>query len=180
MFYVLAAYYARGRFLSAVRQSAPSGTSHRGVPRPGLRLLVTGSIHYTIKIASAVSRRRRKSKIVHAQRPDQIPPRAFHASLSLSRGRGEPREKQSTPIDIPSPSPPRHSRGLHRHSRAGGNPEKNKARRLTSPSPSPPSPTLTPPVTVNSRNILAKRRSPTTFRVNFHDPHSANPTRCPR
>ena len=36
---------------------------------PGLRLLVTGSIHYTIKIASAVSRRRRKSKIVHAQRP---------------------------------------------------------------------------------------------------------------
>ena len=48
--------------------------------RPGLRLLVTGSIHYTIKIASAVSRRRRKSKIVHAQRPDQIPPRAFHAS----------------------------------------------------------------------------------------------------
>ena len=59
MFYVLAAYYARGRFLSAVRQSAPSGTSHRGfVPRPGLRLLVTGSIHYTIKIASAVSRSR--------------------------------------------------------------------------------------------------------------------------
>ena len=80
MFYVLAAYYARGRFLSAVRQSAPSGTSHRGVPRPGLRLLVTGSIRYTVKIASAVPRRRRKSKTVHAQRPDQIPPRAFHAS----------------------------------------------------------------------------------------------------
>ena len=53
MFYVLAAYYARGRFLSAVRQSAPSGTSHRGFETPGLRLLVTGSIHYTIKIASA-------------------------------------------------------------------------------------------------------------------------------
>ena len=34
MFYVLAAYYARGRFLSAVRQSAPSGTSHRGVASP--------------------------------------------------------------------------------------------------------------------------------------------------
>ena len=83
MFYVLAAYYARGRFLSAVRQSAPSGTSHRGFETPGLRLLVTGSIHYTIKIASAVKRRRRKSKIVHAQRPDQIPPRAFHASPAI-------------------------------------------------------------------------------------------------
>ena len=118
----LAAMDACGRFLSAVRQSAPSGTSHRGVPRPGLRLLVTGSIHYTIKIASAVSRRRRKSKIVHAQRPDQIPPRAFHASTTspLPRWerarvrvtpqgpsfprRREPREKQSTPINIPSPS----------------------------------------------------------------------------
>ena len=55
MFYVLAAYYARGRFLSAVRQSAPSGTSHRGFETPGLRLLVTGSIHYTVKTASAAS-----------------------------------------------------------------------------------------------------------------------------
>ena len=97
MLYVLAAYYARGRFLSAVRQSAPSGTSRRGFETPGLRLLVTGSIHYTIKIASAVSRRRRKSKIVHAQRPDQIPPRAFYASPSFPRRR-EPREKQSTPL----------------------------------------------------------------------------------
>ena len=69
MFYVLAAYDARGKFLSAVRQSAPSGTSRRGFETPGLRLLVTGSIHYTIKIASAVSRRRRKSKIVHARVP---------------------------------------------------------------------------------------------------------------
>ena len=58
MFYVLAAYYARGRFLSAVRQSAPSGTSHRGFETPGLRLLVTGSIHYTIKIASAAPQQR--------------------------------------------------------------------------------------------------------------------------
>ena len=83
MFYVLAAYYARGRFLSAVRQSAPSGTSHRGVPRPGLRLLVTGSIHYTVKFASAAPQQRRKSKTVHAQRPDQIPPRAFYASPAV-------------------------------------------------------------------------------------------------
>ena len=66
MFYVLAAYDARGRFLSAVRQSAPSGTSHRGFETPGLRLLVTGSIHYTVKFASAASRRRRKFKTVHA------------------------------------------------------------------------------------------------------------------
>ena len=66
MFYVLAAYYARGRFLSAVRQSAPSGTSRRGFETPGLRLLVTGSIQYTVKFASAATRRRRKSKIVHA------------------------------------------------------------------------------------------------------------------
>ena len=50
MSYVLAAYDARGRFLSAVRQSAPSGTSRRGFETPGLRLLVTDSIHYTIKI----------------------------------------------------------------------------------------------------------------------------------
>ena len=35
--------------------------------RPGLRLLVTGSIHYTVKLASAASRRRRKSKTVHAK-----------------------------------------------------------------------------------------------------------------
>ena len=50
--------------------------------RFGLRLLVTGSIHYTVKFASAAPRRRRKSKTVHAQRPDQIPPRAFHASTT--------------------------------------------------------------------------------------------------
>ena len=48
-----------------------------GSRNPGLRLLVTGSIRYTVKFASAASRRRRKSKTVHAQRPDQIPPRAF-------------------------------------------------------------------------------------------------------
>ena len=83
MFYVLAAYYARGRFLSAVRQSAPSGTSHRGFETPGLRLLVTGSIHHTVKTASAAPRQRRKSKTVHAQRPDQIPPRAFYASPAV-------------------------------------------------------------------------------------------------
>ena len=123
MFYVLAAYYARGRFLSAVRQSAPSGTSRRGFETPGLRLLVTGSIHYTIKIASAVSRRRRKSKIVHAQRPDQIPPRAFYASNAPfapkrpTTGRGS----VATAGD---------ARALPRHPRAGGNPEKNKARHL--------------------------------------------------
>ena len=39
------------------------------LPRPGLRLLVTGSIHHTVKTASAASRQRRKSKTVHAQRP---------------------------------------------------------------------------------------------------------------
>ena len=102
MLYVLAAYDARGRFLSAVRQSAPSGTSHRGVPRPGLRLLVTGSIHYTIKIASAVSRRRRKSKIVHAQRPDQIPPRPFHASGTLTAYPTKPRPKPAETSTIAS------------------------------------------------------------------------------
>ena len=35
MSYVLAAYDACGRFLLAVRQSAPSGTNHRGVYRAG-------------------------------------------------------------------------------------------------------------------------------------------------
>ena len=41
-----------------------------GIRNPsGLRLLVTGSIHYTVKIASAATRRRRKFKTVHAQRP---------------------------------------------------------------------------------------------------------------
>ena len=57
MFYVLAAYYARGRFLSAVRQSAPSGTSRRGFETPGLRLLVTGSIHYNGQIKPLLLRR---------------------------------------------------------------------------------------------------------------------------
>ena len=104
--------------MSAVRQSAPSGTSHRGVPRPGLRLLVTGSIHYTIKIASAVSRRRRKSKIVHAQRPDQIPPRAFHASPSAvpaQAGTQSPtrRAVREPPLIRHSRALPRHSRGAH-------------------------------------------------------------------
>ena len=128
MFYVLAAYYARGRFLSAVRQSAPSGTSHRGFETPGLRLLVTGSIHYTVKFASAAPRRRRKFKTVHATRPDQIPPRAFHASntpFAKRRGRGS----VATAGDAPR-TRPRHSRALSRHSRGGGNPEKNKARHL--------------------------------------------------
>ena len=78
--------------------------------RPGLRLLVTGSIHYTIKIASAVSRRRRKSKIVHAQRPDQIPPRAFHASLSLSRAGGNPAKNKAHHLPL-SRSPNDRRRG---------------------------------------------------------------------
>ena len=102
----MAASNACGRFLLAVRQSALSGTSHRGVPRPRLRLLVTGSIHYTIKIASAVSRRRRKSKIVHATRPDQIPPRPFHASTTASplhsMGEGQGEGDTADPTVIPA------------------------------------------------------------------------------
>ena len=106
MFYVLAAYYARGRFLSAVRQSAPSGTSRRGFETPGLRLLVTGSTHYTIKIASAVSRRRRKSKIVHAQRPDQIPPRALLASPAVFPAQAGTQGKTKHAVS-PYPTTPR-------------------------------------------------------------------------
>ena len=94
MFYVLAAYYARGRFLSAVRQSAPSGTSRRGFETPGLRLLVTGSIHYTIKIASAVHGQisrasaarglfRRKSKTVHAQDRTKYRPGNLFTRLAI-------------------------------------------------------------------------------------------------
>ena len=105
MLQVLATCNARGRFLSAVRQSAPSGTSRRGFETPGLRLLVTGSIHYTVKFASAAPRRRRKSKIVHAQ---------------------EYRVKYRPGLLIASS---RRSHAQARHSRGGGNPEKNKARR---------------------------------------------------
>ena len=75
---------AGGKYLSAVRHSYPSGTNPRCATRFGRRLLVTGSIQYTVKFASAATRRRRKSKTVHAQRPDQIPPRAFHASGTLA------------------------------------------------------------------------------------------------
>ena len=91
----------------------------------GLRLLVTGSIHYTVKTASAAPRQRRKSKTVHAQRPDQIPPRAFHASNTPfakpkrpTTGRGSPNDRKQTAGDA----------------RAGRNPEKNKARRQSIPS----------------------------------------------
>ena len=80
-----------------------------GVKRHGLRLLVTGSIHYTVKTASAASRRRRKSKTVHATKtgPNTAPgfSRVYNIpSPSMARQRREPREKQSTPINIPSPS----------------------------------------------------------------------------
>ena len=87
---------AGGKYLSAVRHSFPSGTNHRGVTRLGRRLLVTGSIEYTVKLASAASRRRRKFKTVHAQRPDQIPPRPFHASPVVPAEAGT-QKKQSTP-----------------------------------------------------------------------------------
>ena len=84
-------------FCLAVRQSAPSGTSHRSdSKRPGLRLLVTGSIHYTVKTASAASRRRRKSKTVHATRPDQIPPRPFHAPPVIPAQAGTQRKTKHT------------------------------------------------------------------------------------
>ena len=93
---------AGGKYLSAVRHSYPSGTNHRGVTRLGRRLLVTGSIEYTVKLASAISRRRRKFKTVHAQRPDQIPPRPFHASnapFAKRRGRGSVATAGDAPAD---------------------------------------------------------------------------------
>ena len=106
MFYVLAAYYARGRFLSVVRQSAPSGTSRRGFETPGLRLLVTGSIHYTIceislrcfaAEANFTDRSRTKTGLNTA-------PGFLRVSQSFPRTppsfprRREPTEKQSTPF----------------------------------------------------------------------------------
>ena len=101
---------AGGKYLSAVRHSYPSGTNPRCATRFGRRLLVTGSIHYTVKLASAVSRRRRKFKTVHAQRPDQIPPRAFHASLSLSRAGGNPAKNKAHHLPL-SRSPNDRRRG---------------------------------------------------------------------
>ena len=170
MLQVLAACNARGRFLSAVRQSAPSGTSHRGVPRPGLRLLVTGSIHYTIKIASAVSRRRRKFKIVHAQRPDQIPPRAFYASLSLSRAGGNPEKNKAHHLPLSrSPNDRRRGaeaqttanrpRGMPAHSNVI--PAQAGTQRKTKHADSPPSHSAMGP----KRPIQAKPKGPTRERV---------------
>ncbi len=101
---------------------------------PGIRnprLETVGNRLYPLHDQDCLRRftqRRRKSKTVHAQRPDQIPPRAFYASLSCPPSfrrvrvtpqtagdappssfprRREPREKQSTPrihSIIPSPS----------------------------------------------------------------------------
>ena len=80
-----------------------------GIRNPRFETVGNRLYPYTIKIASAVPRRRRKSKIVHAHKTG---PNTAPGFLRVSR---------------------RRSRALQRHSRAGGNPEKNKARR------SPPS-----------------------------------------
>ena len=148
---------AGGKYLSAVRHSYPSGTNPRCATRFGRRLLVTGSIHYTVKLASAVSRRRRKSKTVHAQRPDQIPPRAFYASnapFAKRRGRGsvatagdaprtppsfprrrEPREKQSTPSPTSFPrTPSSFPRGLPRTPIRGREPREKQSTPIHRPS----------------------------------------------
>ena len=142
MFYVLAAYYARGRFLSAVRQSAPSGTSHRGFETPGLRLLVTGSIHYTIKIASAAhgggaNPRPFTRKDRTKYRPGlftRLPPSFPRTPTSFPRRR-EPREKQSTPFTIPSfprslPRTPIRGRALQRAERPSRGVGQTGTRRL--------------------------------------------------
>ena len=124
---------AGGKYLSAVRHSYPSGTNPRGVTRLGRRLLVTGSIEYTVKLASAASRQRRKFKTVHAQRPDQIPPRPFHASPS-----------SPLPPTTPIPSPARRERARVRVTPLmppsfprRREPRENKARRPAPPARSP-------------------------------------------
>ena len=77
-------------------------------PRPGLRLLVTGSIHYTIKI-----------RLCRSAAEAQIQDRS-RAKTGPNTAPGFSRVSR------------RLSRALPRHSRGGGNPEKNKARHLPS------------------------------------------------
>ena len=102
--------------------------------------MVTDQFVKTIYVASTEIRWRRKSKIVHAKRPDQIPPRPFHASttnLPFAERRGRVRSTQGMPeihhprhsADYPviPASPPSFPRTRE--------PRKNKARRQTSPSP---------------------------------------------
>ena len=102
--YVLAAYDARGRFLLAVRQSAPSGTSHRGfVPRPGLRLLVTGSIH--LHGQNSLCRFAAEAKIQDRSRdktgPNTAP--AFLRAPRHSRGGGNPEKNKARRLTSPLP-----------------------------------------------------------------------------
>ena len=112
MLKVLAAYNARGRFLSAVRQSAPSGTSHRGFETP--RFETVGNRLYPLHDQDCLRRFTAEAQIQDRSRAKTGPntaPGFLRVSRRLSRAL------------------PRHSRKARR-SRAGGNPEKNKARHL--------------------------------------------------
>ena len=102
-------------FCRLSEQSAPSGTSRRGFETPGLRLLVTGSIHYTIKIASAVSRgganprpftrpsplprwERARVRVTPQTTPVIHAPRPFHASTTTRHPIFHPHSHHSSRI----------------------------------------------------------------------------------
>ena len=73
---------------------------------PGIRnpqLETVGNRLYPLhdQIASAAPRRRRKSKIVHARVPDQIPPRAFYASLTPPHNNVCPLSREQPPLPLP-------------------------------------------------------------------------------
>ena len=111
---------------------------------PALRLLVTGSIHYTIKIASAASKRRRhKSKIVlaHKTGPNTAPAFSRVYNIPSFPRRRESREKQSTPFTPFAKrrgrgSTPSFPRGLPRTPIRGREPREKQSTPINIPSPS--------------------------------------------